>query len=67
MYIAFRKKEKTMTTFIAYSPRLHRSHEIKADYYVEGNNSHGIPTFTFYRNDKKISQVETEYFKVREV
>ena len=56
-----------MTTFIAYSPRLSRSHEIKADYYVEGNNSHGTPTFTFYRNDKKISQVETEYFKVREV
>lgn len=56
-----------MTTFIAYSPRLSRSHEIKADYYVEGNNSHGISTFTFYRNDKKISQVETEYFKVREV
>ena len=56
-----------MKTFIAYSPSLYRTHEIKADYYVEGNNSYGIPTFTFYRNDKKISQVEVEYFKVREV
>ena len=56
-----------MKTFIAYSPRLYRTHEIKADYYVEGNNSYNIPTFTFYRNNKKISQVEVEYFKVREV
>ena len=56
-----------MPTFIAYSPRLHRSHEIKADYYVEENNIAGIPTFTFYRNDKKISAVETEYFKVRKI
>ena len=56
-----------MKTFIAYSPLLHRSHVIKADYYVEGNNFSDMPTFTFYRNDKKISQVETEYFKVREV
>ena len=56
-----------MPTFIAYSPRLARSHSIKADYYVEENNRAGISTFTFYRNDKKISQVETEYFKVRKI
>ena len=66
-----------MPTFIAYprSPYHFSAHEIKADYFIEGNNNYGVPTFTFYRKqslssklkDKKISQVEIKYYKVREV